>query len=318
MILFPVSINGESKLANGIDIKTTADGVSGELYQFNIDHGISPHSNYLGSLVAMDKEDAADQFDRDGKKYNQQWGLGLVDAKKWIRGIVQSLKVDNKPVYTLLGDWGINITANGKIMYDETNLGWQTLGEAIVAKNGTYGIGLSPIFQYMNTQQFTITMLSDALTATDGFKTEAGVAYNAAKTARQLSKTLIDVIRADDHLMAEKLVVLHPIDTQHVTEYGYDTNMANASEWDQVSIILPGETLIVHNAKEGTDIEKLEGGDVTITPGLKDTAVPKLFPTNNLLNVYKGMHTFRIKNNALSCEAKVKTTVMKKKTVRGK
>src|SRR5580700_10546592 len=121
-ILFSVSETDEVRVSKAIDVKTTADGVSGELFQWLVDQGISPHANYLGGLVALDKEDAAKQFEKDGKKANQQWGLGLKDPKKWIRGIAQSLKVDNKPLYTVLGDWGIDVSPSGKIRYVNNNL----------------------------------------------------------------------------------------------------------------------------------------------------------------------------------------------------
>ena len=312
-ILFPETTIEQLNLLKAIFSMVTHDGTGGELHQWLIDQGIDLPAQITKLEAALVLENAALNSKKFGKRDNQSWKLTLVPLQKIMRGIGQDLKVDNKADVTVLGEWGFNITENGRFIYPTTNDGWQTLGENIYTYWHSFSAGTAPNQKYLDSQNIVMGTFDSKMGDSNTFKTNAKQHYRDSKNENQQR----DIKKADGidayHHIAEKLVVLHPENTLRVSDYGYDTNMAGASKVTQMTSVVPGEVSVVHNAVKDTSIVNENDLDLIINPGAKIPGKPIKFAMNSKMNVDTGMSEFRLSHADLLRTVKIRVTIWKKK-----
>jgi hypothetical protein len=144
-VVYPTETQKKADLIKAILNKVTTDGIGGELVDFLIAQKINLATDLSNANDAVVNETDYGTNFRLGEKNNEIANTNIDKVELVIRGVGQVLKLQNAPSYKVLGTWGFEITANGKIFIPTVFNEKGKLFESINEKYLTYLTGTAPL-----------------------------------------------------------------------------------------------------------------------------------------------------------------------------
>ena len=308
-IMYPEAYAMQRTLLKNIKTKDTADGLASPLKTYLPAHGIVLATDEADGASADTKEAARILLSAQSENFSQLRDLKFSAVFKRLKGEAQFLKGFYKPNVSELGNWGITVNGNGRLVYPADFSGRMTVFTNFKTKHSSFPVGTSPLEPYLTLHG--ISMANDA--------TDAAAAVTANTSFLQTSADAEDATQDRDNLwnpvmkhvrgIGDFLKKLYKDNAKQLGYWGFVVDDSPRAPKLRTVSVLPAATKIVTGVIVGGTLKNVGPVAVHVYKGKTTAGTPAIVQPGEMLGMNKGSSVVTIVDPSSTEKAKITVLV---------
>jgi len=306
-IIYPEDFIGQKTLFNLVKAKHDADGASSVLTAMLTQKGISmPYD--LAALNAADTYNTNYiQFYKDAEENRQQRDLRADPIFSGMRGVAQYLKSYYSPVTNMLGEWGIRVDNDNRIVYPSDFDSKLILAFAIKTKHDSFPGTTSPLYTYLTEQTIDLNILATVLTNAQNYDVIFQDNRRDAEAEKQLRDNLMKPFVKHLRLIGNYLVKLYRGSEQKAGDWGFTIDRSPREPKLRNSTIGLDDQMLIKGIAINSTFTNTGTVALHVYKGLKREGDYVIVQPSNTLGMKKGYSSIVVYNPSDSTVGKCST-----------
>lgn len=303
-LIYPENFTDQQTLLSNIIKQHSLDGADSPLNALLAEQGIDLVADAAAGNTAAEADALRSQLSKDGEKYTEQRNMDFAAPWEHLRGCVQVLKTFYQTEYRRLGDWGITVDGQSRIVYPAPFLERVGLFNTFFTKNASYPAGTSPLDAYLKRKNIVL--------AEDQRQVQAAVeAHTSAKRAEEQSEKYTEErdrvwnpVLGHIEVMGSYLMNFFDDEPKAVGDYGFTVVVSAQEPSLRTSKVLPAATVVRKSIVIGSAFTNVGETDLEVYRGPKAEGTPQVVKPGEQLGMIKGYSTITVHNPSTLVEGK--------------
>ena len=295
-IIYPTDFTAQQALFNQVKAKHTADGAASPLTAYLSAQGIDLNAAGATDAQALSHHNSGGLLSRQSESFLKLRDAGFNTVFTHFKGEVQFLKSFYKGNPRALGDWGITVDGQSRVVYPASFDDKVALFNTFAQKHLTYGFGDSPLQQYLTLHG--IDMAADQNTLAQAVQNNE--AYLAA------SRTSEEETASRNNLHTPVIAILHGIGD--FLKKLYDNNAKSLGAWGftvdnsprapklRTTSLKIAAQITISAVSIGGMFTNTGSGDLHVYRGKTTTGTPFIIHAGGEMGMVKGFSTITVVN----------------------
>ena len=295
-LVFPEKFSEQLKLLTDVRARHAADGAASVLNPLLIQKEIDLDADFADGNLAETHQQQSKQLMRDAEEQKEERDVKFKPVVQHARGCIRVLKLFYSPNYRALGYWGVDVDGEAHLNFPSGFSKRVELVRAIKAKHDSYGIGGSPLENYLLKQDINLnddaSDVDDAVIAHDAQLNAGRQAEEETEQRNNLWKPVILHLR----LIANYLMKLFEGNQKHLGDWGFTVDNAKRKPKLRTITVKPGSKKTIGSIILGKNLTNISTTDLHIYKGVNVSVTALIVPPNEALKMTKGFSRITIIN----------------------
>lgn len=293
---FPNTFAGIVKLFR--DVKTKYDAEAGDsmLQPYLDEQGIGMDEDETTVNNAVTADTAFSVAGKESEKLRQQRDFLFEPAFKRHEGEVQFLKKLYRNNVAKLGEWGVTVDSDDRVVYPPDFPGRQAAVIAFITKHESFAVGTSPLLPYLT--ENVINIVTDkaaavsALAAHNSFLTED----NVREEKRMERDVLIEPVATHLRGEGQYLIGLFHSVPKKANEWGFEVDDSPQADVVRTGIIASGASKVLKNLNVGKTLRNIGAVPLNVFPGETPEGTPVVVNAGQTFEIIRGFGSMTVVN----------------------
>ena len=304
-IVFPEDFTSQLTLLSNIVAQNNSITKGNPLTAFLAQQGIVLDDDVTAGNNAQTHETNRLLFSKQSENFRQLRDNNFAAPWKHLTGCVQFLKSFYKGNTKQLGDWGITITAGGKINYPPAFEDRVIIFNALQIKNDSYADGSSPLNPYLMQQEIDPAKDAAFVKAASDNDAAFTAAANASENETELRNQLWNPVVQHLKDIGNFLMKLYSGNEKALGAWGFVVDNSPQKPKLRTTKLKLGETRVLNGLIVGGTLTNTGTVDIQLYRGKSTTGTPVIVHAGEQFGIMKGYSVITIVNPSTLAEAKV-------------
>lgn len=297
-INYPQDFLAQQSLFYSIKTKNDADGVNSVLTAFMAQQNIDLDADATAAADAKTLDDNRILLSNQSENYTQLRNNAFNPVFARLKAEVQFLKSFYKGNVHTLGDWGITVTGDNRIVYPPSFEERLIVFNNFVAKHQSYPKGDSPLDPYIIQQN--INVANDATAAADAntYNTQSKQSAADSENSTEQRDLAWSPVLAHVKLIGDYLKKLFSNNPKNLGLWGFTVDDSPQKPALRTTKLLPGETKVIKGIAIGSIFSNIGTSTLSILKGVNGKATTDLIAPGTKLGMVKGFSTITVTNTS--------------------
>lgn len=295
-IIYPLQFLQQVILLGLIKAKHIADGASSVIKAFLTQHSINLTDDETAGIDASANEKARALLTKQAENFKELRDLKMKPVMKHIRKCAQNLKSFYAPNVHELGNWGITVDGEGRLVYPSDFNEQVTLFKNLKTKHDSFAPGTSPLETFLTQQKIDFTKDDLDVDAAKDYNTNFKQAQKDSEDETELRNTTWKDANEHIHLIGDYLKKTFPDNSKKLGEWGITVDNSPRKPKERISKVMPAGTLKITGVVIGGTLTNIGTTDLHIYKGKGTTGTPIIVHPNEMIGMVKGFSTITVVN----------------------
>lgn len=295
-IIIPDAFAAQRTLLGNIQAKDTADGAGSVLKQFLTENGIVLADEVQAGINAQVFEDARSLLTKQAKNYTQLRDTRIEPVKLVLKKSGQFFKKLFVGNVTKMGEWGFNITPNGRIILPADFDEWISLWNTFYDKYESFDPDPTPLDNFLNENNIDLDDINTRAGQANTNNASAKAASEAAEDDTEKRDELWLPVVANIHKMANFLFGMYPSNPRALGLWGITVDSSKRKPKVVTTTLKLSETKTINTVIIGGTLTNLGPGDIHVYTGKTTIGNPTIVHHDEKLGIAKGMSIITVAN----------------------
>lgn len=308
-INYPTRFLNQVELFTDVKAKDTADGSSSVIKPFLTEEGIDLNSVELIVNKAVDADKLAKKLSKESEELmaerNKLFDVVFDDHRSCVQ-FLKKLYISN---INKLGDWGVTIDNNSRVVYPPDFLSKVQTVNTFIDKHLSFPAGSSPLQPFLTENEIDLTANQNKANLAKTSNDSSDQKAKDKELQNELRDNNMDEIMSHLRGIGGFLVALYPENPRKAGEWGYTIDSAKQEDKDRTIEIGASAVKTIYNLVPGSMVINLGDTELSIFPGKETNGDATKLPAGQTFVVARKYGTSTFKNDSNTQKGTVEVTV---------
>jgi len=297
-IIYPEDFVEQTKLQADIRAKHNNDGAGSPLTTFLTAQNIDLEADFTTGQNALAQNTESKTKYRESEKLNESRDLKFKPVMRHLRGSIQFLKAYYGPNISTLGDWGVTVDNDDRIVYPSDFPSRYLLFKDFKAKHDSFAPGESPLDLYLTQQEIDLNVLDTAADEADTDHDDFITNSNDAEEATAQRNVLWEPVWEHVHQIGNFLKALFSANAKKLGQWGFRIDHSPRKPRLRKSTVLPQQQRKVTGLVIGRKLRNTGPVPIDVYNGKVIAGIPLIVQPNEEIAMLKGYSRIIVDNTS--------------------